>query len=193
MRNRFILFAVALFMTACQPSAPARLGKPQFTGPAFQITAMDIEMVKSAPNVAGDVQERYQFPTRLDSGIEQWAKDRLSLRGGENILKLDIQESSVIEEPLPVEEGFMGLFKNEQSSRYTARLRVSLALYSSDRPTARAGADGESTRTMTLPEGASVAERQQAFNDLVIKVLQDIDAELSKRIEQNFTPYLTGY
>ncbi len=187
-------FALLIAVSACHPTTPPpRLGKPQFSGAAFQFDAMDIDIVQSSPASPSDVQSRYQFPTRLDSGMEQWIKDRIVLRGGENRLKLDIEEASVTEEKLPVTKGFAGLFKDEQSRRYKATLKVSLSLYTPDRPTSRAGVESEASRFITLSEDASVAQRQQAFNDLVISVLQQVDSELSHRIPQHFSEYLEGY
>lgn len=186
------LFAL-IIVAACQTSAPARLGKPQFSGPAFLLRAGDIELTKTAPSPATDVQGRYQFPTRLDSGMEQWSQDRIKLVGGQNRIVLELLESSVTEELLPTTKGFAGIFKNEQSSRYVGRLKVLLKLYTPDRISAHAGVESEVSRSITLPEGASVAERQQAFNDLVISMLQHIDSDMSQRIPQHLAEFIETY
>lgn len=194
MSPRILIAIFAIFaLAACQSSAPARLGKPQFTGPAFQINASDIQFTKSGPTPATDIQTREQFPTRLDSGMEQWAHDRLNLRGGPNRIELELVDAYVTEQPLPVTRGFSGLFKNEQSARYTGKLKVVLKLYTPDRITPHAGVESEVSRMITLPEGASVAERQQAFNDLVISMLQQVDQDMSQRIPQHLAEFLTTY
>lgn len=185
-----ISFLAIAALAACQTSAPARLGKPQFTGPAFAINASDIQFTKTNPTPATDIQAREQFPTRLDSGMEQWARDRLQLRGGANRLELELVDAYVTEQPLPVTKGFSGLFKNEQSARYTGKLKVVLKLYTPERVMPHAGVESEVSRSMTLPEGASVAERQQAYNDLVISMLQHIDEDMSQRIPQHLAEFL---
>jgi hypothetical protein len=194
MRKRYFLTLALLGMlTACMQSAPVRLGEPRFTGPAFQFASNAIEVQKSADVPAEDIQSRYSFPTRLDSGVEQWARDRLHTRGGNNRVVVDILEASVVEEELPITKGFMGMFKKEQSRRYTGKLRVQLAVYSSERATVRAGAESQAEQMITLREDVSLAERQQAFNDLVIALLQQMDTQLSQQIPEHFKPYLLGY
>jgi hypothetical protein len=193
---KFTLLAplvVSMFLAACQTSPSARLGEPQFTGPAFSFAAGRVDLKKSAELVPMDVQSKYQFPTSIDTGVEKWAASRLRAAGGANRLEVDILHSSVTEETLPVEKGFMGAFKDDQNRRYTARLKLALNLYSPDRYTARAGVASEVHRSTTLPESASLAQRQQAFNDLVIGLLQQMDIDLSQRIPQYLQPYLAGY
>lgn len=184
------VFAATLLIAACQSAPAPRLGKPVFSGPAFPFQASDIQLTQTTPTSPSDVQSRYHFPTTLHEGMEQWTKDRIALNSGENRLQLEIHEAMVTEEELPVTEGFAGLFKNEQSHRYTAKLKVELVIYTPERHTARAGVESEVSRRITIPESASVSERQQAFNDLIISVLQQIDAELSERIPAHMAPYL---
>ncbi len=188
-----VTLLVTVLLVACHTGAPIRLGAPQFTGPAFRFNAGKLELKKSAQVLVTDIQSKYNFPTRIDTGVEKWVNQRVQTVGGENRFEVDIQQSSVMEEELPTTQGFMGVFQDEQSRRYTGHLKLALNLYSPDRYTARAGVVSEAHQSITVPESASVAERQQAFNDLVIKMLQQVDADLSQRIPQYFAPYLAGY
>jgi hypothetical protein len=192
LRHLFTFLAI-FALAACQTSAPARLGSPQFSGPSFMVRAGDIGFTRSSPVPATDVQARYQFPTRLDSGMEKWANDRIKLVGGQNRLELEIVEATITEEVLPTTKGLAGLFKNEQSSRYRGKLKVLLKLYTPDRISAHAGVESEVQRSITVPEGLSVAERQQAFNDLVISMLQQVDTDMSQRIPQHMAEFLETY
>lgn len=186
----FTTLVVSMFLAACQTAPAPRLNGPQFAGPAFSFAVGSVDLKKSAELVPMDVQSKYQFPTTIDTGVEKWTASRLRAAGGANRLEVDILHSSVTEEALPVEKGFMGAFKDEQNRRYTARLKLALNLYSPDRYTARAGVESEVHRSTTLPESASLAQRQQAFNDLVTGLLQQMDIDLSQRIPQYMQPYM---
>lgn len=194
MKARLIsTLVIGFLMTACQTTPPARLGEPQFTGPAFTFAASSIDLKKSAEPMATDIQTKYAFPTRIDSGVEKWANSRLRATGGPNRVEVDILQAYVTEEPIAVEKGFTGMFKDDQNRRYTAHLKLALNLYSPERYTARAGVESQVHRSITLAESASLAEQQQAFNDLVLSLLQQIDIDLSQRIPQYFAPYLSGF
>ncbi len=177
-------------LTACQTTTSLPQQELQFSGPSFRFAASQVEVKKSAAPQPQDVQGRYAFPLTIDTAVERWANQRLQATGGNHLLEVDILQSEVTEEPLPVEKGFTGLFKDQQNRRYTARLKLEINLYSPDRYLGQAGVVSAAHRSITLPESASVAERNQAFNMMITALMQQVDADLSQRIPIHLQPYL---
>ena len=55
---------------------------------------------------------------------------------------------------------------------------------------ARASVEGEATRTRTLPENATLREREEILFQMSEDLASDLDKVLEANIRQHFAPYL---
>jgi hypothetical protein len=95
----------------------------------------------------------------------------------------------VLEVPLERNAGLAGWFTTEQSERYDARLAVRLEVV--DGQGARVGeVTAEAERSRTVPEDASVNDRQAMWFDLTDNLMRDLDATLEKNIGAYLKSYL---
>lgn len=119
---------------------------------------------------------------------ERWARDRLVAGGRSGRLIYTVQEASAVATPLETKSGLTGLFTVDQAERFQVRIVVKLELVRDDGFT-RAEVEAESDRSSTIPENATVTERERTWFTLNEAAVKDLDAELEKVIHQ----YMAGY
>lgn len=143
----------------------------------------EYQQTKRAPHI------EHMLPVPLDKTIENWTRDRIKTVGSDNSLLVVVKEASMVERQLPTTKGFMDWFKDEQAKEYTAKVTLELRIYG-DRALSLASTEITATRSRTVPESASLAQRDEELYRLTKALMNDLNAELEKNIQQYFSKYI---
>ncbi len=189
LKRLLVLVLLVIFLPGCQTPPPAPVyPELSFTDKSvIRFNVGSIEVISgyvssgTAPNV-----ER-EFPYTPEETLWQWAEDRLRAVSGRGAAKITIREASIQRDDLETDAGFLGLFKREQSERYTAKLEVSIDVYDGSRT---GSATIEVTRSHTFPEGKSLNQRDQARYDFLKNLMDDFNSEAERAIASQLGGFL---
>jgi hypothetical protein len=181
---RLAAFALAFVLSACQAPAPPPLRLPELTFAHLGPIALDVAQVviedqrQSAAGTDGDaVRVEMLAPTPPETAIRRWVSDRLQPVGGAGTLRVLIREASITETPLPRTPGIRGVFTNDQAARFDGRMEVELVAERRDRAY-QAFTGATVARSSTIPEDASLYERDQTLLKLVEAMMGDLNYRL---------------
>lgn len=189
--RRFALLGLIL-LAACQ-SAPEQTVLPpiEFTNRApIQLAVASIEVVDAYKSPFAKPNVEHEFITTPTAMVHRWANGRLKAAGGMGKMEIVVEDASVKQVDLPVKEGMRGFFSNEQSARYDARVKVTMRLFDGINTMSRAEADIEVSRSQTISEKATVAEREKLWHDMTRELGAAFDKEAQARMQQYFAAYL---
>jgi hypothetical protein len=129
------------------------------------------------------------FPTPPATAARQWAQDRLKAVGTDGVAKFTITDGSAIDVPLPRSQGLDGMFTQDQSDRYDVTVTVRLEV--ENRMGNHQGAiTASAKRSDTAPEDMTLNEREKLWFDMTDKLMQQLNAELEKRIAANLKDFV---
>lgn len=187
-------FFIASFMllAACQQAPqPAALSPVDFTrATPIALAVSEIRVVENYASPLKNPNVEHLFPTPPAQAVKTWASQRLRAAGASGLLEITIEDASVIERPLPKTEGMRGFFTDDQSDRYDARLKATMRLYTGERAVSDAEGNVSLVRARSINEKATVAERERFFNQMMLDIIQQFDAEAEARFRQYFSPYI---
>ncbi len=187
-----ILSAVlpAFLLAGCGTSAPTSRF-PELTYRHLGPLTLDVARIELAtryipplkpPNV------EHRAPVALYAAIRRWAGQRLKAAGRRNVANLIILDASIREVPLPVKGGLKGFFTSQQSARYDGRAAVLLEIRDGG-GRQLAFVTARATRSMTVAEGASMAQREKVWFALT----EDLVLDINRRLEVEARRYLRAY
>lgn len=179
-------------LTACQPPpALENFSKPSFAAmPPIRLNVADVQVHEEYISPFKEPHVEHYFPTPPAEGVKIWVRERIQATGTAGRLDVVIHDAGVLESTLPRTAGLKGAFTKDQSMRYDGRLEVSLKLYDGQDIISRADAHVEVTKTQTIGEDATVADRDRLFDRMSKEMLATLNAELEKNISQYFALYL---
>jgi len=190
--KRLIFALFALSLSACQEApAPQSFPPLNFSAqPKIKLAVAEIRVIENykSPMTAPNVEQN--FPVSPSAAIKQWVEGRLQAVGSSGILEITINDASVIERPLPRTQGIKGFFTNDQSEQYDATLHVALRLYDGERAIAVAEGDVRVTKSRSIAEDATVAQREQIYYAMTREIMARFNTEAEARLNQYFSPYL---
>ena len=117
------------------------------------------------------------MPVSPEAATVRWAQERLRPMGRSGFARVVIKDAKVVEVPLKVDKSIGGLFKQEQSERYDAALDVAVEIRD-ERGMVVADVVARATRSKTVPEGASLNERDRVLHEVAESLVRDIDAQM---------------
>lgn len=185
--------ALALFaVAACQPAPVSYTLSPvSFRAqPAINVNVAKINIVEDYTSPAHAPNVEHQMTMSPAQGVKIWASERLKAVGNSGQLDVVITDAAVKEIKLPLKQGVRGFFTEDQSERYDAALGVTLRLYDGTSSMSRAQGDVNVTRSRTISEKASLADREKLWHDMSIEMVQAYDREAETRLRQYFSTYL---
>jgi len=183
--------AMSLLMTACLPAPqPAKFPEISFrSAPPFRIDAAALEVVDeyvpplAAPHVEQD------SPVPPSTLLRRWAEQRLEATGVRGRVRATIRDARIVETRFATNQTVEDSFTNEQSARFEGRVAMTVELVGANGlPTA--SVEGEAKRTRTLPENATLREREELLFQISEDLVNDLDKVLDANIRQHFAPYL---
>ncbi len=187
----FLCLGLGLSLTACQIDPP-ETAFPELTFDhrpplSFDVARIEVEQAYQ-PQVEPPHVEQ-QMPLPPAAAAARWARDRLRAGGGEGRLVFTVREASVIERPLEKTGGLAGLWTVDQSERYDVRLVMTMTLYNGF-GAQEASATVTATRSATVPEDASLNQREAIWFALVEKLMRDSDHQLEETLRRYFGRHL---
>lgn len=185
------LAALGLLLTACQSPPP----EPVFPQIGFahketlRLDVGSVEIVQAYRPRLGPPNVEHLFPQPPAPVADRWARERLLAMGGPRRAVVTIRDASVIEVPLPRTGGVKGAFTTDQTERYEGRVAVEVAIIEPDGRRS-AVAEAIATRSTTVPEDATLAEREATWFRLTEQLMADFDAEMERQIRGSLGGYL---
>ena len=178
---------VALFtLTACVTAGP-QPSYPEITFshlPHIELKVAEIvyepryQPPIAAPNIG------HEFPTPPAKAVECWISDRLKAVGTVGQAKIVIRRATGTETKLKVTKGLTGAFITDQAWRYDAHVEVAIEAVDPNRKiTAQASAAAQQSRTM--PEDASLSEREDIWFALTETVMRKFDTAFEAQIRKD--------
>lgn len=186
-----LLPAAGLVLSACELHPPTG-DFPELTYGHLEPLRFDVGKV--------EVEQAYQpsseppnvellFPVRPGEAAAKWGRDRLQAVGTTRRLRYIVREAPVKEVALETKGGLTGAMTTEQSERYEARLVVELEIYD-DGGWKEASAMARVARSITVPENATLHERETTWYQLTEKLMNDMNAQLEDTLNRVFFRYL---
>ncbi len=136
----------------------------------------------------GEPNVEHLFGITPRAAVDRWSAERLVANGGPNKATIIVEEASVVEVKLNIDDGFTGWFKTEQSERYDASLKVTLRV--AEPNGAAMSVASTIRRSITVPEGISLTEREAVWADLTKKLVNDLNAQMEVGLRQHMPQYL---
>lgn len=194
-RRRFLLsIGAALALSACATDQPlpgrvAQVGFAHMPPITFNVARVDVSSDYKSPMQAPNAEQR--LPTPPERALFDWALARLQANPGPEVTALAtfvIEDASVIETQLAKSTGFKGLMTYEPAERYDA---TAVARFTIEDPNTgqRGSVRATAARSIEVHENATLAEREQAWVELVEKLMADFNAQMELQTQT----YLSGW
>ncbi len=187
------LCVVALgVMAAACTVAPTQVQWPEITykhRPPLRFDVGQVVIDKRYREPLAPPNVEHLIPVPPAAFAAQWARDRLVAAGSVGRLVYTIQDASVVETPLDTKSGIEGLFTVDQSERYEGHLTVQVRLEGIP-GLARASVAAEVERWVTVPEDATLNEREATWFALSKALMNDLDVELEKALFQYMAAHI---
>lgn len=155
----------------------------------FDVSEVVVERIYAPPLGRPNVDHLMPIPPVVLA--TRWAQDRLVADGRANRLVFRIVDASVVETELHSDSSLQDFFTVSQSERYHAHLAVQVALIE-DGGFTRSMVKVEAERSVTVPEDASLRERENIWFKLGDTVMNDLDVELEKSLRQYMAAYIVN-
>jgi len=165
---------------------------PQYREPRFQ-EEQPIELRVNRVDVSSDFTPSFTrphvehlFPVSIEKSATLWAHDRLKAGdfSSPKIAEVTIKDASVVEE---LEEGSQ-IF-DQDKIKYSARLVVSVKV-TDPQSLAQASTEVEAWRTLTIPASTDIAGKEQYWESMVRKLMNDFNTRMTSNINQYLSPYI---
>lgn len=170
---------------ACSSAPPAPPVMPDITyshKAPLSVAAADIMLVESfsSPRQEPHIEHLVKQPPAAI--VRRWVAQRLQADGTEGQLRVNIEDASLVQEQLPVKTGLADIFYDEQSARITGRLTVRVD-YSGPRGLVSHFAIADVAASRTVPEGATLNERDRAVFGVVESLAISFDETMVEEME----------
>ena len=186
---RLLSFVLLLPLAACSMQM-AKDNFPPIIFDAASPVALDVARVdvveKFTPPLTPPHVE-HLAPVPPAHAMRNWARDRLQAKGSGGAARFTIVDASVTEQKLKKKEGLSGLVTSDQEVRYTVLLKARVDV---DAPTGQGFAEASVSRERTVPEGLSVAEREQILHTLITATAMDLDRQLERNVRGHLKAFL---
>ncbi len=180
------ILAIVFLMNACADT-PVRPVYPNISFHHLKKIPMDVQTITSKISYIPKLDDEHidaLTPVSMTDLMADWAKQRIDGRGKVGNFDLNLINASITEVPLTIDKGVTGIFKDEQSVRYEARLEVEIkAVNPNSMKTASSLAKVE--KSVTVSEKLTLNQRNQALYDLI----HDMLMEMNKRLEEDIQTY----
>jgi hypothetical protein len=116
-------------------------------------------------------------------------RDRLRASGVTGDARVVLREAKIVETRLAVQGGLRGAFTTEQGYRYDANIEVEIQLRDAG-GVQRAFAKAQASRSRTVAEDATLAQKDKVLFDLVEATMTEINGEFERQIRQYLGRYV---
>lgn len=187
----FVLFlSFGLFLAGCTQTLPIVPRPPDMTFANFRPIELNVARVEVQDNyvppmVSPNVGHLFPIPPYV--AVRKLLAHQLVAAGNDNVLRVRIEEASVVREELMAPDPIEDLFLRRPSERLNAKILLRFELFSPQAPDIVIGhADVIARRTKTLLEGTPVAEREQAYFALTEALMDSVNDGLKTIVKNTF-------
>ncbi|MBK1667876.1 hypothetical protein CKO28_07490 [Rhodovibrio sodomensis] len=145
------------------------------------VVKQDYDAPMAAPNVD------HLFPIQPARALMSWGQDRLVAMGDDGVATYTVTDASAVAEDLETDDSLSDYFTTEQAERYTLKMAVRLSV---DHPDGTGSIRVTGQRATTVPEGASVFERERIWYQMTEKLMADMDEELEVTLREELSRYV---
>jgi hypothetical protein len=180
-----------LALSGCTSTPPAPK-YPELTYGHYGIIGLDvasIEFVSTYIPPQKPPHVEHLSPASPILAMERWTNDRLRAMGREGVARVVVSNASIIETPLKVTSGVRGWFTTDQAARYDATIEVEVQIRDAG-GVQRAFTRAKAERSRSVPENASILDRERVLFELVEATTTDINTELDRGIRQFMARYV---
>jgi hypothetical protein len=184
------LIAVLGLITACA-SAP-RQTFPDVTFshlPGIQMAVNKVEIEQRFVSSTTAPHAEHRVPLNPQSIMTRWPGDRIQQTGADATVKYIIVDASVLEHALDTDGNVTAIFTNEQALRYEVTAEAVLEV-ANNNGTAQGKVSARVSRSITVPENASLNERDKILFDLVASLMHDFDIEMENKVRAHLGIWL---
>ncbi|HET8726744.1 MAG TPA: hypothetical protein VFO41_04450 [Alphaproteobacteria bacterium] len=189
--RRFAALAfVALAATACDTPPIRAFPDVTFADQTpIRLDVAQVEVVQSYQPTMEPPQVEHLFPQTPSEAMRRWVEERLQPVGTSGVARVYIENASVRSEALARTPGFRGTFTIDQSERLTADLAMRLEI---QKPGGSGYAVASAQRSITVPENATLAEREDIWFRLTESTMNDLDTRMELSIRTNLVRFVGG-
>lgn len=148
----------------------------------------EINIVKAYQPTSTAPHVETEFPVSPLETAARWAEDRLKAVGISGVATVTITEASAVETELEQEGGLTGALTTEQSERYDATLAMALEIF--DPNGSNGNTFAEVKRSTTVPEDASLNDRERTWYILTEKLANDLDKRMTENIRKHLNLFV---
>jgi hypothetical protein len=190
MMRKFIFLTIVVLLAGCQ-TPPPQTSYPDITfshETPFTLTVSQVQVDNryQAPMRAPNIE--HVVPVPPERALRRWAQDRIKPSGQPGTARFIINQASIVETNLKMTEGIRGVFTKDQSARFDATVEASIEILD-ERGFRRGFANARVSRSNTMPENATLNDRDKILFQLVDDIMKDFDQEMERSIRQ----YLVGF
>jgi len=189
-RGVFIALAFLVLAGCGTTVAPQRF--PEITFKHLPPIRLDVAKITVAPRYRAPADAPnvgHDFPTPPVAAAERWIADRLVAAGASGEATVTIRQATATEQKLTVKKGVAGAFTTDQAWRYDGRIEMSIKAVDLNRQrsaTATAGA----RQSQSIPEDASLDEREAVWFGLVEKLMRRFDSAFDAQIRKDLAGFV---
>lgn len=124
------------------------------------------------------------FPISIEKTAVTWAKERLEAAdmSSERVAEFIIHDASVTEAEIKAQQ-----FLQKDSVNYHANLKVTLKVIDTK---STAQTTVEAYRELTMPIDTNIEDKEQYWNDMVVKLFQSFDEHMQLNIDKYLNMYI---
>gem|GEM_PF-4125521 len=151
-------------------------------------TSLDVVIKDQTPREYPQV--GHLSPTTFEQALRQWVGQRFQLTGNSvNTLRVTMSEGRITEKILPIQKGIRGWFKKEEAVAYDGALSLEIAVVDPN-GTILSKAEASAMIGRTLIEGATQADKQKTWAEMVTTAFDNADRELKQRLAEYMSRYI---
>lgn len=171
--------------TTLPASAPA-LSFNQMGQIVLDVPRIEVVPEYRASRAAPYIEHQMTMPPL--EAVRRWTAERLKPTGkGGGIVRVIVKDASIKETTLPRTAGISGVFTRDQAYRYDGRLEVEITAQKPEAQNFSGFSSAIVTRSVSVPEDVSIAERERVWLDLVRQMMDDLNARFEDGIHSNLS------
>lgn len=188
---RTVCFLSLFTLAACATTGP-QPSYPEITFahlPSIKLNVAEIVYAPryqpsiAAPNIG------HEFPTSPAKAAERWIADRLVAVGTAGQAVVVIGQATGTETKLKVTKGITGVFTTDQAWRYDVWIEIGINAVNLNRKI-KAEARTAAQQSRTMPEDASLSEREDAWFALTEMVMRKFNTAFEAQIRKDLAEFI---
>lgn len=192
MLSRAVVIALAFFVLAACETAVTERRFPEITFTHLPPIKLDVAKIvfevryNPTANTADIGQD---FPTPPVVAAKRWIKDRLVAAGKSGVATITIRRATATENRLKVQTGLAGALTTDQAWRYDGHIEMAIRAVNLSRQRS-ATASATAWQSQTVPEDATLDEREAVWFGLVEKMMKNFDTAFERQIRKDLVWFI---